>query len=94
MELIIQAVDKDGNRQLSYAEFFSAQKNNTIPPAAKDALDKLTKFLTKPLEERNKISINNKENFDRLIREKEEVLQYNFHYLCLISFYAGHPKGS
>lgn len=81
---MMKALDKDGNRTISYAEFFSAQKNQNLAPEAKAALEKVTNFLLKPKEERDKIAIGNKDNIARLIREKEEVSKFIASVLCFI----------
>lgn len=69
----MEACDKDKSGQISYAEFFSTQKKHDFSPKAAAALEKLIQFMSLQENDKKQIIGNNHENFERLLKEKEEV---------------------
>jgi hypothetical protein len=92
---VMEACDKDKSGQISYAEFFTAQKKHNFSPSVQAAMAKITNFLQLHENERHQVMLDNHENFKRLLQEKEEVPPTP---CTLLSSYflfpAGHPSAA
>lgn len=70
----MERCDKDKNGQISYMEFFAAQKNKNIgDEKIKKLVEKLSSFFKLQKKDQDKVLLEHKEHFEKLKHDYEQV---------------------